>query len=240
MLAGTAASASGEKEKSVSKPPVSSADKISVGPEGTLSGKVVETMNSGGYTYVRIEQNGKKTWVAIPEMKVSVGQQIVLQPGAEMSNFPSKTLKRTFDRIIFSPGPASTQIASGKEASMAGHGSMSSSVPAGNNIKVEKAAGADAYTVSEIFAKRKALDQKTIVVKGKVVKVSAGIMGANWIHVQDGTGDAKKNTHDLVVTSQELPSVGDVVTLKGTVSMDKDFGAGYRYSVIVEKANIQR
>jgi hypothetical protein len=117
---------------------------------------------------------------------------------------------------------------------------MGASAPAGKNVKVEKAAGADAHTVGEIFAKRKALDKKTVVVRGKVVKVSAGIMGANWIHVQDGTGDAKKSTHDLVVTSQDLPSVGDVVTLKGILSMDKDFGAGYRYDVIVEKASIQR
>jgi hypothetical protein len=241
ILAGSNASASTEKEKATSTPPASSADKVSAGPaEGALSGKVVETMNSGGYTYVCLEKKGKKTWVAVPEMKVSVGQEIALQPGAEMANFPSKTLNRTFDRIIFSPGPASPQSASGKQASMAGKGSMGSSAPAVKNVKVEKADGADAYTVGEIFAKRQALHQKTVVVRGKVVKVSAGIMGANWIHVQDGTGDAKKSTHDLVVTSQELPSVGDVVTLKGTVSMDKDFGAGYRYDVIVEKASIQR
>jgi hypothetical protein len=238
ILAGSNASASTKKEKSASKPPVSSADKASPGPAGhALSGKVVETMNSGGYTYVCLENKGKKTWVAVPEMKVSIGQKIALQPGAEMTNFQSKTLNRTFDRIIFSGGPASPQSASG--ASMAGHGSMGSSAPAGKNIKVEKAAGADAYTVGEIFAKRKALHQKAVAVRGKVVKVSAGIMGANWIHVQDGTGDAEKSTHDLVVTSQELPSVGDVVTLKGTVSIDKDFGAGYRYAVIVEKASIQ-
>ncbi len=242
MLVGVNASTSTEKEKATSKPPASSADKVSAGPavESALSGKVVETMNSGGYTYVCLEKKGKKTWVAVPEMKVSVGQEIALQPGAEMANFPSKTLNRTFDRIIFSPGLALPQSASGTEASMAGHGSMGSSAPAGKNVKVEKAAGADAYTVGEIFAKRKALHQKTVVVRGKVVKVSAGIMGANWIHVQDGTGDAKKSTHDLVVTSEELPSVGDVVTFKGTVSMDKDFGAGYRYDVIVEKASIQR
>ncbi len=117
---------------------------------------------------------------------------------------------------------------------------MAASVPAGKGIKVEKAAGPDAYTVEEIFSKRKALDKKTIVVRGKVVKVSAGIMGSNWIHLQDGSGDSQKSTHDLVVTSQDLPSVGDVVTLKGALAADKDFGAGYRYDVIVEQASIQR
>jgi len=69
-----------------------------------LSGKVAETMNSGGYTYVLLENNGKKTWVALPDTKLKVGQQITCQPGMEMQNFTSKTLKRTFNSIIFSSG----------------------------------------------------------------------------------------------------------------------------------------
>ncbi|MEK6742809.1 MAG: hypothetical protein AABZ15_04335 [Nitrospirota bacterium] len=70
----------------------------------SLSGKVVETMNSGGYTYVSIENGGKRTWVALPDTKVKVGQQITCQPGMPMQNFTSKTLNRTFDSIIFSGG----------------------------------------------------------------------------------------------------------------------------------------
>lgn len=70
-----------------------------------LTGKVVETMNSGGYTYINLESNGKKTWVAVPPMKVEVGQEVKLSPGMEMGKFTSSTLKRTFDSIIFSSGP---------------------------------------------------------------------------------------------------------------------------------------
>lgn len=76
------------------------------GAEGAaLSGKVVETMNSGGYTYVQLDNKGKKTWVAVPQMKVTKGKQMSFQPGAEMTNFESKTLKRKFDKIYFSAGP---------------------------------------------------------------------------------------------------------------------------------------
>ena len=71
---------------------------------GAISGKVVETMNSGGYTYVRLENSGKKMWVALPDSKVKVGQQVTCQPGMVMNNFTSKTLNRTFDSIIFSGG----------------------------------------------------------------------------------------------------------------------------------------
>ncbi len=70
-----------------------------------LSGKVAETMNSGGYTYVLLEKDGDKTWIAAPQMKVTKGQTMSFKPGAEMENFTSKTLNRTFKKIIFSPGP---------------------------------------------------------------------------------------------------------------------------------------
>jgi hypothetical protein len=72
--------------------------------EKALTGKVVQTMESGGYTYAQIENKGVKTWVACPKTKVAKGQNITFAPGMEMQNFESKTLKRTFDKIIFSGG----------------------------------------------------------------------------------------------------------------------------------------
>ena len=116
-------------------------------------------------------------------------------------------------------------------------GSKGSAVTVTEKIKVDKATGPDAYTVAEIFKNSKKLEEKKVVVRGKVVKVSAGVMKKNWIHLQDGTGDAGNN--DLVVTSDDLPKVGDVVTASGTLYTDKDFGGGYKYKVIIEKANIK-
>jgi hypothetical protein len=69
-------------------------------------GTVVETMDSGGYTYLCIESGGQKKWAAIPQSQVKVGQQVELRPGMEMKQFTSKTLKRTFDTIVFSGGLA--------------------------------------------------------------------------------------------------------------------------------------
>jgi hypothetical protein len=107
-------------------------------------------------------------------------------------------------------------------------------------VKVDKAKGPDAYTVEEIYEKGAALDRKKVTVRGKVVKVSAGIMNRNWIHLRDGSGDEAKKTHNLVVTSKDQPSVGDVVTAKGVLAKDKDFGAGYVYAVIVEEASVKK
>ena len=241
-LAVSGAYAASEKEKPASGPQIPSIESTAGTAGPSLSGKVVKTMNAGGYTYVLLEKNGNKTWIAVPEMKVSVGQQMAFQPGQEMLNFTSKSLNRTFDSIIFSGGPAAPQKGTAdKVASAKAPGSKAAVVVSDEKISVEKAAGPDTYTVSEIYAKRASLDKKTAIVRGKVVKVSKRIMGKNWIHIQDGTGNSGKGTHDLVVTTAtDAAAVGDVVTVKGTIFKDKDFGAGYKYDVIMEEATIQQ
>lgn len=200
-----------------------------------VSGKVVQTMNGGGYTYLCLEKEGEKVWVAVPEMKASVGQTLTLRPGMEMVDFKSKALGRTFERIVFSDGP----VAAEEKAPHKTGGSKGAVTAATEKIKVDKASGPNAYTVAELYRNKARLDGKRVVVSGKVVKVSAGIMDRNWIHLRDGSGTPKKGNHNLVVTSQDLPLVGDVVTASGTLRKDKDFGGGYRYEVILEKATIQ-
>ena len=202
----------------------------------TLTGKVIESMDSGGYTYVQIENNGKKTWVAVPKTKVVKGQDITFAPGAEMGNFESKTLKRKFDSIIFSGGV----IDQGVKGIEKSPGSKGSAVVVSEKIQVDKASGPDAYTVAEIFQHSKDLEGKKVVVRGKAVKVSEGIMDKNWVHLQDGSGDAKAKNNDLVLTSKDLPKVGDVVTVSGTLYINKDFGSGYKYNVIIEDTVITK
>ena len=246
MIGAGVAYASAEKSATApaAKKPSIKAEKDD--PNAGLSGKVVETMDAGGYTYVCLEKSGKKTWVAVSQMKVVVGSKMTFQPGSEMQNFTSKSLNRTFDSIIFSGGA----VASGSSAP-AGHpaasagpqgaaGSKAQIAAQDKAIKVEKAAGPDAYTVAEVYAKRSALNKKTVVVKGKVVKVSQGIMGKNWIHIQDGSGDQQKGTHNLVSTTQDMSAVGEIVTITGTFAKDKDFGAGYLYKAIIEDAKVQK
>jgi hypothetical protein len=106
--------------------------------------------------------------------------------------------------------------------------------------KVSKASGADARTVEEIWAQKGALKEKSVTVRAQVVKFSGGIMGRNWLHLRDGSGSADKATHDITVTTQDEVKVGDVVTAKGTVRVDKDFGAGYAYPVIIEEAKVSK
>ena len=207
------------------------------------TGKVVETMNGGGYTYVNLENEGKKTWVAFPVLETRVGETLTFRGCMEMPGFQSKALNRQFESILFCGAPEIQQTQAAKSNASAGKkspGSSGAASAAGKKIKVDKAAGANAYSVEEVFAKRGTLNGKQVVVQGEVVKVASGIMNRNWIHLQDGTGSEGKKNHDLVVTSSDLPEVGEVVTVSGTVAKDKDFGGGYKYGVIIEKGSVKK
>lgn len=205
----------------------------------THVGKVLETMDSAGYTYIYLEgKDGAKKWYAVPVTPVKVGEQVELQQGMDMGKFTSKSLNRTFDSINFSGGivaPEDDETIKKK----AHEGIVTDTAAQEAPIKVEKATGANAFTVEELYREKAALAGKQVVVKGKVVKVSSGIMGKNWVHLRDGSGDKAKGTHNIIVTTQDLPKVGDVVTVSGDFFKDKDFGSGYKYDVIIENATVK-
>ena len=100
------------------------------------------------------------------------------------------------------------------------------------------AADAPAKTVAVIYKDKAALAGKPVSAQGKVVKVNNGIMGRNFVHVQDGTGDAKASTNNLVVTSKQTAAVGDQVTISGVVVLNRDFGSGYSYPLLIEDATV--
>lgn len=100
------------------------------------------------------------------------------------------------------------------------------------------AAEAKVQTIAALNQDKASLGGKTISAQGKVVKVNNGIMDRNFLHVQDGTGDAAKGTNDLVVTSKQTAAVGDQVTISGTVVLNRDFGSGYSYPLLIEDASI--
>ena len=232
-----------------------------------LKGTIVETFDSGGYTYLQLDNGSKKIWAAISQAKVTVGDEISLKSGAVMQNFYSRSLDRTFEEIIFSGGIDGG--AAEAHASMTGQQGMGSmgggfasamkseggqmrqpadeAVSAGSSkaivpfqeLEVEKAEGENGRTVEEIYLQAADLDGKKVKIRGNVVKISHNIMGKNWLHIQDGTGNPMQNSHDLVVTTAAAPEVQSTVLIEGIVAKDKDFGAGYQYLVIVEEAVVQ-
>ena len=113
--------------------------------------------------------------------------------------------------------------------------------PAGTPVaKVAKATGPDARTVAEVVAGKAALNTKTVLVRAQVVKVNLGIMGKNWLHLQDGSGSAADGSNDILVTTQDRVAVGDVVNARGKVRTDLNLGGGYAYAVLIEDATVRK
>jgi hypothetical protein len=164
-------------------------------------------------------------------------------------NFHSKSLNRTFDRLIFGTLAQPGQAAAAQPGSAAlppGHPSMqgwqgqTDGAAQAPDVQVPKAEGKNAQTVAELWANRKSLAGQQVAVRGKVVKFLPQILGKNWVHLHDGSGAAADKTNDLTVTTQDTVNVGDVVTATGVVHIDKDYGAGYTYPVILEEAKLSK
>jgi hypothetical protein len=210
-----------------------------------IFGTVKETMNSGGYTYMLLANSGEETWVAIPATSVKEGMEVMVKPGAPMHNFHSNTLDRTFSTIIFSPGivddnshgaPVAKLPAPPSPAEMKKHKGRRM-LPMVKGITVTDLPEG-AVTVADLYARADAFDNRSVTIKARVVKVSPRIMGKNWIHLQDGSGSEEKKDYDITVTTMDMPSVGDTVTVTGTAHSNRDFGAGYKYDMIVEDARV--
>ncbi len=200
-----------------------------------LAGPVLEHLAASPYVYLRVKTTQGEVWAAVPETKIETGATVTVYNPMLMTKFESKSLKRTFDEVYFGT------LTPAGDASMAGgdnpHAGVAQTTVADVG-KVEKATGADARTVAEAWAQKATLAGKTITIRGKVVKFNAAVMGKNWIHLQDGSGDAAKGSNDITVTSMDEVAKGQVITIKGTLRTNKDFGSGYTYAIIVEDAKV--
>ena len=230
----------------VAQPPAApgGAPAVDAAAAPSITGKVVETMDAGAYTYVQVDDGAKKIWAAAPKFAVAVGDKVVVPSGMPMENFESKTLGRKFDLVYFVGAieVAGGQVAKDPVAAAHGaagvgggaHGAAAGAPAAVDLTNIKKADGGQ--TVAELFAGKAALVGKDVAVRGRVVKFTAQVMGKNWMHVQDGSGSA--GTNDLTVSTSASAAVGNLVLVRGKLSTDKDLGSGYHYDIIIEDAAV--
>lgn len=238
LFLATAVVGCGSKSSESAKVPLGEAS--AAAPAGTpvaterLAGPVLEHLAAPPYVYLRVKTTQGEVWAAVPEVKIENGAEVTVYNPMLMTKFESTSLKRTFDEVYFG-----TLTPSGDAEGRAGENPHAGVAQAAVEVgKVEKATGADARTVAEAWAQKATLAGKAVAIRGKVVKYNPGVMGKNWIHLQDGSGDAGKGTNDITVTSLEEVAKGQTVTLRGTLRTNKDFGSGYTYAIIVEDAKI--
>jgi hypothetical protein len=216
-----------------------------------LAGKVLETMDAGGYTYVLVDAGTNQFWAASVQFPVRTNDTVKVRDAMPMKDFQSKTLKRKFPMIYFAGSIAVDGAKPAAGALPPGHpvigGGAGNGLPPNHPPLPEKPVvdlndfsavkpAKGGKTVAEIYATGSQLAGQSVTLRGKVMKYNEGILARNWLHLQDGTG--KTGSNDLLVTSTNSARLGDVVLVTGKVALNRDFGAGYKYKLIVEDAAV--
>ena len=210
-------------------------------------GEILSIENAMGYKYLKVKEEGKELWVAIANAPVKVGEKIGYDKNTIMKNFKSKSLKKSFKEIIFASdvylaNKSTSAIKDLKDTlGLSAPKATTKESPKSELEKPKKPfVKKEFYTVEEIFMWKDSLKDQLIKIKGHVSKVSKQIMKLDWVHIQDNTGSSTKRTDDLVFTAKNTSfKTGDKVLATGKVIINKDFGYGYFYKVIIEESSFQ-
>lgn len=206
-------------------------------PPGGFAGTVTETTNATRYTYVLVDTGKEKLWAAAPRFSVKTGDQVTVSPGVPMRDFESKALQRTFATVYFSDHIAVAGIKSSSPKSMqeahSGVKGLSLSTPAASLDYTGLHKPEGGVTVADAYSQKSKLMNKTVLVRGKVVKYNPNIMKRNWLHIKDSAG-----LEELTITTTNAVKLGDTVLVRGTLATDKDFGYGYKYDVMLENCQV--
>jgi hypothetical protein len=224
--------------------------------EGAIQGRVLEAFDVAQYTYLRLSGAEGEIWAAVSKAKVAVGSRIEVVDAARMTNFHSATLKRTFPVIYFGsigggvdhaaaerlpPGhPAIghqdsvAALAAAHAGGAVPHAASAEAIPA--DIKVARATGANARSIAELFAERQTLNDKSIRVRGRIVKATP-VQGITYYRLRDGSSTEPESS-ELVVSSTATLAAGEVATFEGTAGTDVDVGIGVKYAVLLREARV--
>jgi hypothetical protein len=210
-------------------------------------GTVAEAMIGGSYLYLKMDLQGEEVWLATnptyPGGKVEVGEKLEFSGGVEMKGFKSKSLDRTFDKILFvtkirkfdtKPIDDFEHVPADQLHSKYAKENQPAAVPAPGEIAKPE----NGITIEELFNKKDSLKDKDILFRARVMKFSKNIMKKNWVTLQDGTGTRPDD--QIVATSSEIVNPGETVTVKGILRSDVDLGAGYFYKVLIEHATFTK
>lgn len=195
-----------------------------------IHGKVTEIIDVSGYTYAEVDTGTEKIWAAGPPTPLKKGDMISFSAEMPMQGFHSKSIGRIFPVIYFvnrynteTETPATTKA----------HPQIAKPLKEKPVTGIDKLE--DGNTIAEIYSDKINLKDKIVRVRGEVTKFTAGIMGKNWIHIRDSS-----TLDDLTITTDATVVLGEVVIGEGKLELDKDYGYGYLYPVILENARITK
>lgn len=195
-------------------------------PEGMHAVTVIDVKQTSQYTYFQVFENDQKFWMATNKLDAKEGDIIYYTQAFEMKDFKSRELKRTFESIMFINDASLTF----EKPQPQSPGKLNP-----NEIKdIELAKAPNGITIKELYSDKQKYNGKEVAIRGMIVKYNRNIMGKNWAHIQDGT--KHNESFDLTVTTNDSLTEGKIAVFKGKITLEKDFGYGYKYDVLMEDA----
>ncbi len=224
-----------------------------VPPKAAHEVVVKEQIQTSNYTYFRVSEGDKEFWIAGVKMEAKVGEKLYYNTYYEMPDFKSTELDRTFDEVLFIQDLSKTPTVSTQsgaptggmqmgtprdENPMGGHGAEGGNEPTTvESVSKEGLEVVDqVLDLQNLLANPKDYAEKLVKISGKVTKVNPAIMGINWVHISPVSGE--NASLDFTITTHETVKVDEEVTFEGKITLNKDFGAGYFYSIIMEEGEV--
>jgi hypothetical protein len=205
---------------------------------GLKKGIVQEVEQVSSYTYLNVLEEGTKKWLAVPSIEAKIGETFYYKGGMIMPNFESTELNRTFDEVVFLSKITKADAINMEKGMVDPNTVVEEKEPAKKptlerlEMNIEPVDGT--ITIAQLFENSEQYNGKIVKIKGEVTKFNGGIMGRNWVHYQDGSiYDGK---YDLMITTKAEPAIGAVVIFEGVITLNKDFGSGYFYDILMEDA----
>lgn len=214
---------------------------------------VVEVVQTSNYTYLKVDEAGEEKWMAVTRRDAKAGDEYYYTDAMLMEDFESKELERTFEKILFVDNISSEPVSTSEADSHAEQDHAMQNPHGGEDMEsvVSKQSGKHqavktdvnielpqgAVSIAELYKNKADYEGKKVKVSGVVTKFSPAIMDRNWVHLQDGT--EHEGEFDLTVTTLEAVEEGDTVIMEGTLSVDKDFGYGYFYKILLEDSGLK-
>jgi hypothetical protein len=201
---------------------------------------VNEVLPTEKYVYLNVNEGDEKFWIATRTIDVKVGETYYYKGGLLKTNFESKEYNRIFEKVyLISNLVAANHAKNSSVEDIADYSKTKSQYTPPTKVEVETHTDKivehkGSIKIAELVKDPNKYAGKTVQLSGICTKINAGIMDRNWIHIKDGS----KDDFDLVITSNTFIPEGKSITMKALVTLNKDFGAGYKYDLILENGTL--
>ena len=198
-----------------------------------------EVLPAGNYVYVKVKEGNREFWISTGTQKVQKGSTYLYSEALLKTQFESKEHDRVFDTLymVTTLIPKSHGLEYTKKTSSENFSEKTGAIKEMTVESTEmKVPFVGAVTISELVKDPKKYEGKKVELRGECTKVNPAILNRNWIHLKDGSQD----DFDLVITSDEEVTKGATITIRGIVRLDKDFGSGYSYKILLEEGTVVR